>query len=167
MFMQSTKRRLDLKVADETFLVLAMMHKRFPEAEDFSVREILDFASEMKLAGEIRPGLEIHVRQHCVANLSANPGNYRMLFASGKARRRLLLPGDAVHPSRSGKMWPELDEIPREFHDLIDWAKNRYGYPDVEQSGPGILNSLRGLGVHLGCEKDPDTYVSELRKGWS
>ena len=41
------------------------------------------------------------------------------------------------------------------------------GAPDAELSGPGILNPLRGLGVHLGREKDPDGYVRELRTGWS
>src|SRR5476651_1594857 len=106
-----TLSRMSIKVADETFLVLADMHRSDPQASDFSISEILVHAREMNLNGSMRPGVEIHVRQHCVANLPPNPGRYQMLFAPSKARRRLLLPGDPIHPLRDGKIWPEMADL--------------------------------------------------------
>lgn len=156
--------RSPIKVADETFLVLADMHRSDPNAADFSIAEILDHARQMNLNGSMRPGVEIHIRQHCVANLPPNPGRYRMLFAPSKARRRLLLPGDPVHPLRDGKIWPDLAELPIEFHELVEWAKARYGVDKVDSAPFQGLLDLRGSGKSIWQDEPADDYVERLRE---
>ena len=154
-----------LKVADEVFLVVAALHRTRPEREDFTVGEIMEQARELNLSGGLRPGVEIHVRQHSVANLPPNPGRYRTLYAVGK-RRRLLAPGDPTHQERDGKIWPELDEIPAEFHDLVHWARQRFGMSIVRAAGLSELIGLRGTGRELWRDEPADAYVQRLRENW-
>ena len=155
---------VSIKVADEAFLVVADMHRLNPQASDFSISEILEHARQMNLYGSMRPGVEIHVRQHCVANLPPNPGRYRMLFASAKARRRLLLPEDPVHPMRDGKIWPAEQELPAEFLELVGWAKARYGLDRLEPSPFRSLLDLRGTGRAVWQDEHADAYVDRLRE---
>ncbi|HWD39862.1 MAG TPA: hypothetical protein VG944_13525, partial [Fimbriimonas sp.] len=107
----------------------------------------------------------IHVRQHCVANLPPNPGRYRMLFATGKARRRLLLPGDPVDSRRDGKILPDPNEVPPQYRELIDWAKQRYESARETKSVYEKLIELRGTGKGLWPE-GADQFIRELRKDW-
>jgi len=162
-----TQAHSHVNVADEVFLVVADLHRRHPEADDFSVREILDHAKEMRLSDTLRKGFEIHVRQHSVANLPRNPGSYRTLYASGKARRRLLRPGDEVHPTRTGKIWPEVSEIPEGYRDLVEWARRRFGREDLAATPLASLMALRGSGRHIWSDEHADEYVKRLRSDWS
>jgi hypothetical protein len=78
-----------------------------------------------------------------------------MLFATGKHTRRLLLPGDEVHPGRTGKIFPEPGEIPEKYRQLLEWAKQRYedGLGDARQWSldPGEpLQHLRGNPIMAG-----------------
>jgi hypothetical protein len=112
----------------------------------------------------MRDGLVTHIRQHCVANKLPNPGRYRMLFATAKGRRRLLLPGDLIHPSRDGKIWPEKSDLPQELLDLVDWAKARYGIDNLQQAPFRNLLDLRGSGRELWQGEPADEYVERLRE---
>ncbi|MBI4482407.1 MAG: hypothetical protein HY652_05900 [Acidobacteria bacterium] len=90
-----------------------------------------------------------------------------MLFATGKHTRRLFRKGDAYHPAREGaKMVPNKDDVPAEYHYLIDWYHSTYaprgGSP--EKSDP--ILGLRGLGKEIWAGEDPDSYVRRLRKDW-
>ena len=155
-----------LKVADEVFLVVAMMHQDNPLADDFSVAEIMGRAHEMHLNGDIRPGFQVHVRMHCVANMAPNPGDYRMLFASGKSRRRLLRKSDVANPFREGKIFPEIQDVDPKFFEIISWAKARYG---LEETGPKRfegLRALRGIAKGLWKEESADEYIKRLRSDW-
>jgi hypothetical protein len=107
-----------------------------------------------------------------------------MLFATGRSTRRLLLPGDEVHPDRKGKVFPEAGELPEQYLSLLEWAKMRYQSNrggDVNASGVGVLQSqepkaagrwleslfeLEGLGKEHWKNVDPDEYVRQLREGW-
>lgn len=159
------RNAVNLKVADEVFLVMADLHRRNPDREDFSVPEVLVHANRLNLYGSLRPGVGVHVRQHCVANLPPNPGAYRMLFATGKARRRLLRPGDIVHPLRSGKTWPDLAQIPPEHHELVRWAIHRYEHPGPEPDAFQELLDLVGSGKGLWPE-GVDNFINGMRDGW-
>src|SRR5579871_63206 len=94
----------ELKVADEAFLATALLHREHPERLDFTISEIVERAAQENLHGELRPGVRVHVTLHCVANLAPNSANLRMLYATGKRTRRLLLSSDDVHPGRTGKI---------------------------------------------------------------
>ena len=82
-----------------------------PGREDFTLTEIVKRAERENLFGEVRPGVRVHASLHCVANRAPNPGRYRMLYATQANKRRLLMEGDAVHPQRNGKIFPD----PRRF----------------------------------------------------
>src|SRR5438876_818618 len=116
----------DIKVADETFIATALLHREQPARQDFTIAEIVERAEKENIYGELRPGVRVHATLHCVANRVPNPGNYRMLYATGKSTRRLLLDGDDIHPARDGKIFPDPDDVPEKYHELIAWAQRRY-----------------------------------------
>jgi hypothetical protein len=119
-----------------------------------------------------------------------------MLFATGRSTRRLLLPGDEVHPDRTGKIFPEAGELPEEYLPLLAWARERYersrGETSVSATGYdqrfpqdsrhsstytmeekkadsmpfGGLLRARGIGAEMATGIDPDDYLRELREGW-
>lgn len=159
--------RMTIKVADEVLIATALLHRENPEREDFTISEIVERAEKENLAGELRPGVRVHADLHCVANKPPNPARYRMLYATGKRTRRLLLSKDDVHPGRTGKVWPDPEDIPEQYRELIDWAKQRFGTgtPRRDQWLSGVLQ-LRGLGRDLWRDEDADDYVRKLRENW-
>lgn len=157
-----------IKVADEVFIAVALLHREFPERADFTQNEIVRRAARENLYGELRPGVAVHVSLHCVANKSPNPGTYQMLYATANGNRRLLRAGDDRHPKRVGKMFPDAEDVPPQYHDLILWAKRRYG-GSKNLTGPRWLDSvfqIFGSGRSVWKGEDPDEYVRSLRKDW-
>jgi hypothetical protein len=116
----------DIKVADEVWIGTALLHREHPDREDFSTAEIVDRVFQEGLHRPLRPGVQIHASQHCVANKRANPGTYRMLYETARGRRRLFRPGDESHPYRSGKIIPERQDIPVAYQPLLDWYETEY-----------------------------------------
>src|SRR6266704_361070 len=72
-----------LKVADEVWIATALLHREHPKASDFSLEEIVESARKEGLHEPLRPGVYVHVVQHCVANRPPNPGRYRVLIETG------------------------------------------------------------------------------------
>jgi hypothetical protein len=165
----TTKR--GVKLADEVWIATAMLHRRHPERVDFSVEEIVDFATnakELRSLGALRPGFYVHVVQHCVANRPPNPARYRILVETAAGRRRLFRPGDTYDPRREGgKTWPTAQELPENwFPGLLAWYRiwcvetaNR-----AQEDDP--LLALYGSGKHLWADEHADSYVQRLREGW-
>ncbi len=159
------KKDFSLKLADEVFLVVATLHQENPNAEDFSVQEIVEKANQLRLNGDVRPGFITHVRQHCVANKAPNPGDYRMLFDTGRSRRRLIRSSDRWNRSRNGKMFPEIQDIGPTYFTLVAWARVRYN-----SFGPANvfdeLLALRGSGKEIWADEHADEYIARLRSDW-
>src|SRR5207344_3171150 len=133
----------------------------------FTIEEIVESARTEGITAQQRPGVYVHVLQHCVANRPPNPGRYCMLFETAKGRRRLWKPGDRVDPKRSGaKAVPSRSEIPAEYHVLIDWYESKYAKL-TNQKGPinDPILALRGVGKKI-WDEAPDDYVRRLREGW-
>jgi hypothetical protein len=186
--MSSQAVNADVSCAVEVFLATALLHREQPSRPDFTIQEIVSRAARENITGEMRQGVSVHASQHCVANKAPNPARHKMLFATGKHTRRLLLPGDEAHPGRSGKIFPEEKEIPEQFLPLLEWAKARYeragagasGFNVTPQSGLssqpgnsatadrwlGSLFELEGLGKEHWKDIDPDDFVRQLREGW-
>jgi hypothetical protein len=139
---------IDVSCAVEVFLATALLHQEQPGQSDFTIQEIVNRAGRENVTGEMRSGVNVHASQHCVANRAPNPAKHRMLFATGKHRRRLLLPGDEIHPGRTGKIFPESDDIPVNYLPLLEWAKERYEH---------------GLGDARQWSADPDERLRQLR----
>ena len=79
----------DVKVADEVWIATALLHRKRPAMVDFTIEEIVESARKEAITANQRPGIYVHVLQHCVANRPPNPGRYCMLLETEKGRRRL------------------------------------------------------------------------------
>jgi len=156
-----------LKVADEVWIAAALLHREEPVRSDFAIEEIVARAEREGLGGAIRPGVYVHVVQHCVANRPPNPGRYRMLFETGPGRRRLFRKGDAYHPQREGaKVTPDPEEIPGEYRGLLTWYREWCSGAAQAARESDPLLALLGSGQHLWADERADEYVRRLREGW-
>ena len=155
-----------VKVADEVWLAAAILHRRHPDRTDFAIEEILAEAESADVTGmTLRPGVKVHVYQHCVANKAPNPGRYRMLYETSSGRRRLFRPGDPCHPGRvNGKDVPARDAVPMEHRELIDWYHAEFSGGKGRTEDPVL--ALRGLGKELWENEDADDYVRSQRADW-
>ena len=174
-----------ISCAVEVFIATALLHREIPERKEFTIQEIVNRAAQENFAGELRSGVSVHASQHCCANRAPNPANHRILFATGRSTRRLLLPGDEVHPSRTGKIFqsptkclrgifpcwsgPKLvmsEEFKTIAHSVRDLPQKPAVKPDSPPKHLQALLDLRLAGVHLANGEDPDDYVRRLREGW-
>jgi hypothetical protein len=87
---------IGISCAVEVFLATALLHRENPERQDFTIQEIVNRVARENLTGSLRSGINVHASQHCVANKAPNPAKHRMLFATGKHTRRLVLPNDEL-----------------------------------------------------------------------
>lgn len=158
--------RISLRVADEVWLVTALLHREQADRIDFAVTEIVERAKRELIVGHVRPGVRVHALLHCVANLAPNPARYRMLFATGRLTRRLYREGDPYHPLRKGKIVPAREDVPAEYRDLLEWYHSEYASrkPGARREDP--LLALRGSGRSLWSDEHADDYVRRLREGW-
>jgi hypothetical protein len=115
-----------ISCAVEVFLATALLHREQPGREDFTIQEIVNRAARENMTGALRSGINVHASQHCVANKAPNPLKHRMLFATGKHTRRLALPNDIARPERTGKIFPDADDVPEAYRPILEWAKNRF-----------------------------------------
>lgn len=159
--------RTGIKVASEVFIATALLHREHPEADGFTVTEIVNRVKRENLFGDLRPGVRVHADLHCIANRPPNSVRHKMLFEMPDRRRRLLVKGDYCHPQRTGNIFPEPGDIPGEYQELIEWAKERYakGGSKPVRWLDGIFQ-MAGMGKDLWKGEDPDEYVRKLREGW-
>lgn len=159
--------KLDIKVADEVWVAAALLHCERRAAVDFTVEEILERARQEGISDELRPGVYVHIVQHCVANRAPNPGRYRMLLETSAGRRRLYRNGDPYHPAREGsKIVPESDDLPKEYQALLRWYREWSEAAAGQQVDGDPLLRLRGTGKKLWKSEPADVYVNRLREGW-
>lgn len=155
------------KVADEVWISTALLHREHPGQADFAIEEIMQRVTKEAGKRPLRPGVYVHVVQHCVANRPPNPGRYRMLFETTPGRRRLFRKGDNYDPAREGaKIVPAREDVPTEYSELLDWYRG-WGQDDVERrikNDP--LLALYGDGKDLWADEKADDYVRRLREGW-
>ena len=165
-------RKAHVKVADELFLVLALLHREHPERDAFEIGDVLARARQEGLGSsrEDQRSLRLHAYQHAAANMPPDPrgGRYRIAFRERDNRIRLLTASDYVHPERHQKFFPAYEEIPDQYHELLDWAKRRHEHGKDGGSSTWLegLHRLKGLGREIWQGTEPDAYVKGLREGW-
>lgn len=126
-----------MKVADEVWVSLALLHRENPERADFAVSEIKRRAKNEDWV--IRPGFNVHASYHCLASKPANPANHRMLEEDSRGRKRLYRQGDPVHPEReNGKTRPDKVDLPPEYQPLIDWYDEIYSKGASQVALPSV-----------------------------
>lgn len=158
---------VEVKVADEVWIATALLHKENPRRPDFSIEEILERVEREKVAKPLRPGVYVHIIQHCVANRPPSPGRYRMLVEPASGRRRLFRLGDSYHPQREGsKTIPEREEIPEQYRGLLDWYHEWNSDTLEERIKNDPLLQLVGDGKDLWADESADEYVRRIREGW-
>jgi len=168
----TTLTKPSIKVADEVWLAVAMLHQRHPESMDFSIEEIMQFAktaNELRFLGPLRPGFYVHVVQHCVANRPPSPARYRMLVETKPGRRRLFRPGDPCHPEReAGKSVPKaFDDLPEYwFNGVLLWYSKWSEKSIEDRINNDPLLALYGSGKDLWADEHADEYIRRLREGW-
>lgn len=156
-----------IKVADEVWIAAALLHREHPDRTDFAIQEIKDRAAKEAGKQPLRPGVYIHIVQHCVANRPPSPGRYRMLVETGPGRRRLFRTGDSYHVSREGsKTHPATEDLPERYRKLLDWYRKWDASSAVRRVEEDPILALVGSGKHLWGDEDPDEYVRSLREGW-
>jgi hypothetical protein len=156
----------DIKVADEVWIAAALLHRKYSDREDFTIDEIVERAKDEAIGGKHRPGVYVHVLQHCVANRPPNPGRYCMLLETRKRRRRLWRPGDPINPKRAGaKTSPVREDIPAAYQALIDWYFSKYAKASKGTASTDPILALKGLGKDIWRGEHPDKYVQRLREG--
>ena len=162
----TTGSSVHIKVADEVWIAVALLHRESPNAKDFAIDDIVERARREELSEPLRPGVYVHVVQHCVANRPPNPGRYRMLFETTGGRRRLFRQGDPYHPEREGsKVVPEREEIPEEYAELLRWYRD-WGSTTGDKTTNDPLLALKGTGKQLWADEHPDDYMRRLRGRW-
>jgi hypothetical protein len=163
-----TATQEDIRVADEAWISLATLHIASPERESFAAKEILEHARSLHLTGDLRPGVQIHICLHNVANIEPNPARHRMFYRLPDRTYRLFRPGDRAHPARSGKTVPNREDVPREYRHLIDWYENDYCRKrrDATALITDPVLQMRGLGKEIWADTSADEYVGNLRAGW-
>ena len=156
-----------LKVADEVWIAAVLLHREHPEAVDFAIEEIVERARKEGLHEPLRPGVYVHIVQHCVANRPPNPARYRMLFETSEGRRRLYRLGDTYNPEREGgKITPEVEDIPQEYAELLNWYRDWTAANARNATENDPLLKAQGSGKHLWADEPADEYVRRLREGW-
>jgi|SRR5579864_414115 len=156
-----------VKVADEVWIAVALLHREHPDAPDFRIEQIVDRARREGLHEPLRPGVYVHVVSHSVANRAPNPGRYRMLFDTQEGRRRLYRPGDPYHPAREGsKITPDADDLPQGYRGLLQWYRDwtESAVEDLVKNDP--LLKAQASGEKLWADEPADEYVRRLREGW-
>jgi len=163
----STSAKIQPKVADEVWIATALLHRERPERADFTLEEIKARVEKEGLTGSVRPGVYVHIVQHCVANRAPNPGRYRMLFETGQGRRRLFRRGDAYHPAREGaKFAPRREDLPNGYDSLLVWYSKWCNGRSRSTTQADPLLSLAGSGRRLWADERADEYVRRLREDW-
>jgi hypothetical protein len=158
---------LQVKVADEVWIATALLHRERPGHADFTIEEIMERAGRESGNEALRPGVYVHIVQHCVANRAPNPGRYRMLIETSPGRRRLYRTGDSYDPQREGsKTTPEAEDLPEKYLDLLEWYRrwSRDTLEDRIKNDP--LLALYGSGRDVWADEPADEYVRRLREGW-
>jgi len=159
--------KIHIKLADEVWIATALLHQEQPVQPDFTVEEIVGRATREAIVGRIRPGLYVHVVQHCVANRRPNPGRYRMLFETAPGRRRLFRSGDPYHAAREGaKVIPHIEDLPDRYRAFLSWYHEWCSLATKSASETDPLLLLLGSGRKLWSDEHADTYVDRLREGW-
>ena len=159
--------RQELRVADEVWIAAALLHREYPDKQDFTVAEIVERARHEGLTGDLRRGVYVHVNSHCVANRAPSPGRYLMLVETAPNRRRLYRPGDPADEGRRGaKVTPVRSAIPSKYHPLLDWYEREYAPQRGLKPEADPLLALRGSGRELWADEHADQYVRRLRQDW-
>jgi hypothetical protein len=154
----------EVLVADEAWIALASLHRRHPERESFSAAEIMESAKREKAHPEARPGLQPHIYLHNVATLPPNSARHRMFSKVGTGAYRLFRPGDDFHPDRKGKVTPHREDLPKQYHPLLDWYETEYSrQASTANDDDDPVLQMWGVGKEIWKDEGGDVFIARER----
>jgi hypothetical protein len=154
-----------VRVADEVWIALALLHRENPGLASFTAGDIRHRVEKERIAPVLRPGVATHISQHCVANTPPKSGAYRMLLRLADSRYRLYRPGDECHPGRKGKTTPHRSEIPEIYYGLLDWYEREYCAGSSDGPEDPVL-AMIGVGKEIWQDEGGDAFIARLRDEW-
>jgi len=150
--------------ADEAWVALASLHRRHPERESFSAKEIMESAKREAAHPNVRAGLQAHIYLHNVANVAPNSARYRMFFKVSGGTYRLFRPGDDSHPDRKGKMAPHREGLPAQYHSLLDWYEKEYSlHSKAPNDEDDPVLQMWGVGKEIWADEGGDAFIARER----
>jgi hypothetical protein len=155
-----------VRVADECWLALALLHRENPDRRSFSPREVYDRLKEEGACSEVRPGVKPHIYVQNVANRPPNPARHRLFYRLEDGTVRLFRPGDECDPSRNGKTKPDRSGLPEKYHPLLDWYDNEYCKREAAADDVDPVLAMRGVGKEIWADEGGDAYVERERNAW-
>src|ERR1700730_19404311 len=151
----------EVLVADEAWIALASLHRTHPGRESFSAAESRASAKQQRAYPESRAGLQPHIYLHNVANLRPNSARYRMFYKVGDGTYRLFRPGDDFHSDRKGKIAPHREELPKQFHPLLDWYEKEYSHQaSTTNDDEDPVLQMWGVGKEIWKDEDGDSFIA-------
>jgi hypothetical protein len=140
----------DMKVADEVWLALALLHMENSARDSFRPAEIAARAQQLHPGVPCRPGVMPHIYSHCVANAEPTAGRYRMFYRNADGTLRLYRDGDDYHSERHGsKTAPQRSTLPEEYREVHDWYFREYNKRQTGNEDDDPLMQLVGLGADV------------------
>jgi hypothetical protein len=155
-----------IRVADECWVALAVLHREHPDRLSFSPGEVYNRLKEEGAHPEVRPGVKPHIYLHNVANRPPNSARYRLFYRLEDDTLRLFRPGDECDPTRNGKTKPERSDLPEKYHPLLDWYENEYCKPGAAADDVDPVLAMRGVGKEIWADEGGDAYVERERNAW-
>jgi len=157
----------DLTVADAVWIGAALLHYHQTSSDEpLPTEAIVLIVQTARLTNGLEKSIYLHVNQHCVANRPPNSNRSRMLFETGRGKRRLFRAGDRYDPAREGApTHPDWSNIPAKYVFLRRWYEEKWNGPDVVATHDPLL-ALIGLGAEIWKHEHADEYVANLRSNW-
>jgi hypothetical protein len=155
-----------VRLADECWVALALLHRETHDRSSFLPREILDRLG--REFGAVRPGAQPHISKHNVANLPPDPARYRLFYRMPDGSYRLYRRGDPAHPNRNGKMAPRREDLPVQYHGLLDWYEREYSRAGATRPGEDdpVLGMLGVGAAYWAGAGGGDAYLHSEREDW-
>lgn len=114
-----------MRVADQAWVAIALLHREHPERDDFSLEEVIRRADK-EFGHPLQPGVRQHIVSHGVAQNEPTPARLRMFTKTDRSKRRLFREGDTVNPRRSGRTHPDEHNLDEKYRPLVDWYIHEY-----------------------------------------
>ena len=156
-----------MTVFEQVFVAAARLHREEPSRTGFKGNELLRKVSELNSSPMRESTVNAHIYGHCVANKSASPGTYRILYRNPDGTLRLYREGDDYHPDRkNGRVAPEKEALPPEYRELVDWYWSEYTARRAGEPAQDPFLALRGLGKDVWKSLGGERFTDALRSNW-
>lgn len=127
-----------MRVADQAWVAIALLHREHPERNDFTLEEIVRRAEQE--FGHLQAGVRQHIVSHGVAQNEPRPARLRMFTKTERSKRRLFREADSFNPRRTGRTHPNPNHLEQKYKSLVDWYLYEYA-PNGNSGSPATASA--------------------------